>query len=97
MSIFDWIMIITQLVPMVVNAIKIVEAPGNGPLKRDTVIATVLAGLNASLQLAGKAPLTDQQITMLRIYIGLIVDSFVSLFNRTGQFQASQTVVVQPK
>jgi len=95
MGYFEWITLLLQIVPLVMQVIQQVELPGNGPEKRAMVIALVLEALNSSLTLAGKQPLTEQQIQSLSFFIGLVADRFVGFFNKTGIFK--KTVVVQPQ
>lgn len=95
MGIFEWITLLLQVVPLVLQIIQTVELPGNGPEKRATVITLVLEALNSGLAIAGKPPLSQQQIGFLTTFIGLAIDSLVGLLNKTGVFKHTQAVVVK--
>jgi hypothetical protein len=87
MNFLSWFSLLSQVLPLVVQLVKDVEQPGQGPLKKEAVIALALAALDASLQLTGKPPLTDSQKGFLVFFISIAIDNLVSLFNKTGQFQ----------
>ena len=87
MNFLDWFNLLSQVLPLVTQLIKDVEQPGDGPLKKETVIGLALAALDTSLKLAGKEPLTDSQKQFLTFFISIAIDNLVNLFNKTGQFE----------
>ena len=75
-------------VPAIAQLVQQVERPGYGKLKRETVVDLALE----SMALEYEIPF---DLDKFQMWLGIVVDDLVRMFNETGQFQHTTKVEVQ--
>ena len=75
--------LIPSLLPVIVEAVKAVEAvivdPGLGANKKDLVLAAV----DTSIQISG----SSEDRSKVLVMVGTLIDKVVAIFNAIGQFK----------
>ena len=75
------IQIALALVPYIIETVKAVEVSGNGPAKKDAVIAIVSAGIDSF------APELGVSSDKVQGFISKVIDLVVGLLNKVGVFK----------
>lgn len=85
MRILDWVYRIASLV---VVAIEMVERPGEGAQKKEEAVEIIIDGLNTLVE-AKLIPAWIAPIFGNKVFLGWLIDLFVSLANAKGFFSRS--------